>query len=105
MRQRWRSYRRHGWRGRGLASGSFFPGFLPFFDALQFLVNANGDVLHHKIGDAQTALELLDCIRLRRELQQDVLPLVVLRDTVGELANSPLINLVERATGVGDHVL
>ena len=42
---------------------------------------------------------------VERELNQDVMPFVVFRHAIGQLAHAPLVDLVDGALAGGDHVL
>ena len=91
-------------RGRGLRTTmrTFLALFLPLFNPLQGLVNANGQVLDHRILHTQAAFEFLHRSCFCCELQQNVEAFPVLFNPVGQTPLAPLIDFVNRTTSFGD---
>src|SRR5437773_9604042 len=78
---------------------------LALLQALQRLIDPHRQKLDHRIGDAQSPLELLHGFRAGRELDQHVIPFAMFFHAVGEAAFAPLIQFIDRAARGRDHAL
>src|ERR1035438_1331071 len=70
--------------------------------ALLFFVDADGDELDHRLGYAQTALELKHSGAIRLNGEQNVVSVVELAHHVGELAAAHLLDSLNRAAASRD---
>ena len=70
--------------------------------ALVFLVHANGEELDHRLGHAQTALDLGDQRSRSLDDQQNVKAIIELLDRIGQPAAAHLLGRLHRAATRGD---
>ncbi len=76
--------------------------FLPLVEPFQRLVDPDRQELDYRILHTQTTLEFLHHHGLGAELHQDVMPFAMLFNLICQPAFAPLVNLVNRATRIGD---
>ena len=83
--------------GAGLRAARFSRAFLRF--SMRFSFSSMRTVMNFITRSATRSRRSISLTvsGLRGELQQDVLPFVVLQHAVGELANAPLFGFVDRA--------
>src|SRR5579863_8481211 len=89
----------------GTTGGAFIASLLALVDFLLLLVDAHGDELDHHVGDAHAALHFVHQIGRARKNEQHVTAFVEFRNAIGQLADAPVVNFVDRTLAGGDHLL